>query len=31
MGINGTPFFIVNGKKAVTGANTPEIEAALIK
>jgi thiol:disulfide interchange protein DsbC len=31
MGINGTPFFIVNGKKAVTGANMPEIEAALIK
>jgi thiol:disulfide interchange protein DsbC len=31
MGVNGTPFFIVNGKKAVTGANTPEIEAALIK
>lgn len=31
MGITGTPFFIVNGKKAVTGANTPEIEAALIK
>ena len=31
MGINGTPFFIVNGKKAVTGANTLEIEAALIK
>jgi thiol:disulfide interchange protein DsbC len=31
MGINGTPFFIVNGKKAVTGANTQEIEAALIK
>jgi thiol:disulfide interchange protein DsbC len=31
MGINGTPFFIINGKKAVTGANTPEIEAALIK
>lgn len=31
VGINGTPFFIVNGKKAVTGANTPEIEAALIK
>ena len=23
------PFFIINGKKAVTGANTPEIEAAL--
>ena len=31
MGISGTPFFIINGKKAVTGANTPEIEAALIK
>jgi thiol:disulfide interchange protein DsbC len=31
MGINGTPFFIINGKKAITGANTPEIEAALIK
>jgi len=31
MGINGTPFFVVNGKKAVTGANMPEIEAALIK
>ncbi len=31
VGINGTPFFIVNGKKAVTGANTPEIEAAFIK
>ena len=31
MGINGTPFFIVNGKKAVTGANMAEIEAALIK
>lgn len=31
MGIDGTPFFIINGKKAVTGANTPEIEAALIK
>jgi thiol:disulfide interchange protein DsbC len=31
MGVNGTPFFIVNGKKAVTGANMPEIEAALIK
>jgi thiol:disulfide interchange protein DsbC len=31
MGINGTPFFIINGKKSVVGANTPEIEAALIK
>jgi thiol:disulfide interchange protein DsbC len=31
MGINGTPFFIVNGKKSIVGANTPEIEAALIK
>jgi thiol:disulfide interchange protein DsbC len=31
MGVNGTPFFIINGKKAVTGANTSEIEAALIK
>ncbi len=31
VGISGTPFFIVNGKKAVTGANFPEIEAALIK
>jgi hypothetical protein len=24
-------IFIINGKKAVVGANTPEIEAALIK
>jgi thiol:disulfide interchange protein DsbC len=31
MGINGTPFFIINGKKSVVGANMPEIEAALIK
>jgi thiol:disulfide interchange protein DsbC len=31
MGISGTPFFIINGKKSVVGANTPEIEAALIK
>ena len=31
LGITGTPYFIINGKKAVTGANTPEIEAALIK
>jgi len=31
IGITGTPFFIINGKKAVVGANTPEIEAALIK
>jgi len=31
MGVNGTPFFIINGKKSVVGANTPEIEAALIK
>lgn len=31
MGISGTPFFIINGKKAVVGANTREIEAALIK
>jgi thiol:disulfide interchange protein DsbC len=28
MGINSTPFFIVNGKP-VTGANTPEIDKAL--
>ncbi len=31
MGINGTPFFIINGKKSVVGANTAEIEAALIQ
>ena len=31
MGINGTPFFIINGKKVVVGANTPEIEATLEK
>lgn len=31
IGIPATPFFIINGKKAVVGANTPEIEAALIK
>jgi thiol:disulfide interchange protein DsbC len=31
IGINGTPFFIINGKKSVVGANMPEIEAALIK
>lgn len=28
MGINGTPFFIVNGKP-ISGANTPEIDKAL--
>ncbi len=31
MRINATPFFIINGKKAVTGANIPEIEEALGK
>ena len=31
MGVSGTPFFIINGKKAVVGSNTQEIEAALIK
>jgi len=29
MGINGTPFFIINGKKSVIGANIPEMESAL--
>lgn len=29
LGVTGTPFFIINGKKAVVGANTKEIEAAL--
>ncbi len=29
LGVTGTPFFIINGKKAVIGANTKEIEAAL--
>ncbi|MBA4390778.1 MAG: protein-disulfide isomerase [Syntrophus sp. (in: bacteria)] len=29
IGINGTPFFIINGKKTVVGANAKEIEAAL--
>ncbi len=31
MRISGTPFFIINGKKTVTGANMPEIEEALGK
>ena len=31
MRINGTPFFIINGKKPVVGANIPEIEEALKK
>ncbi|HEX2965069.1 MAG TPA: DsbC family protein [Syntrophorhabdaceae bacterium] len=31
LGITGTPHFIINGKKSITGANTPEIEAALAK
>ena len=31
MRISGTPFFIINGKKSVTGANIPEIEEALKK
>jgi len=31
MGIHSTPFFIVNAKKAVAGANIPEIEEALEK
>jgi thiol:disulfide interchange protein DsbC len=29
MRISGTPFFIINGKKSVVGANIPEIEEAL--
>ena len=29
MGITGTPFFVIDGKKSIVGANTPEIEAAL--
>jgi thiol:disulfide interchange protein DsbC len=31
MRINGTPFFIINGKKPVVGANIPELEEALKK
>ena len=31
MRISGTPFFIINGKKSVVGANIPEIEEALAK
>jgi thiol:disulfide interchange protein DsbC len=31
MRISGTPFFIINGKKSVVGANIPEIEEALKK
>jgi thiol:disulfide interchange protein DsbC len=31
MRISGTPFFIINGKKSVVGANIPEIEEALVK
>jgi thiol:disulfide interchange protein DsbC len=31
MRISGTPFFIINGKKSVVGANIPEIEEALEK
>ena len=31
MRISGTPFFIINGKKSVAGANIPEIEEALEK
>ncbi|MGO9136202.1 MAG: DsbC family protein [Syntrophales bacterium] len=31
MGISGTPFFIINEKKSVVGANIPEIEEALKK
>ncbi len=31
LGITGTPHFIINGTKSVTGANTVEIEAALVK
>jgi thiol:disulfide interchange protein DsbC len=30
MGINSTPFFIVNGK-SISGANTPEIDKALLQ
>ncbi len=31
MRISGTPFFIINGKKSIAGANIPEIEEALKK
>jgi thiol:disulfide interchange protein DsbC len=31
MRVSGTPFFIINGKKSVVGANIPEIEEALAK
>ena len=31
VGVTGTPLFIVNGKKMITGANIPQIEAAFIK
>jgi thiol:disulfide interchange protein DsbC len=31
MRISGTPFFIINGKKSVVGANIPELEEALKK
>ncbi|MGZ3596705.1 MAG: DsbC family protein [Syntrophales bacterium] len=31
MRISGTPFFIINGKKSVVGANIPEIEESLKK
>jgi thiol:disulfide interchange protein DsbC len=30
MRISGTPFFVINGKKAVVGANISEIEEALV-
>ncbi len=29
IGVNGTPMFIINGKKVIIGANFPAIEAAL--
>jgi thiol:disulfide interchange protein DsbC len=31
MRVRGTPFFIINGKKSVVGANIPELEEALKK